>query len=417
MNSKSKDIKILIIDDENAIRKNIKAYLEDSDYITFEAENGKEGVELFKKEKPHLVLLDLRMPVMDGFEVLSSLKDEVVETPFIVISGTLHINDAILALKCGAWDFLLKPISDMGVVEHIVQKALEKAYLIKNNRTYQNKLEEEIEYRKSMQDKLVFHEKLASLGGITAGIAHEINNPLNYMNNYANLVAEVLEKWQKKVPIDNEDRHEELDLIKGWVDIIREQGERIRVIVKKMITHARQAGDQKVEETDICSLIEETFGISFHAMRAEHTGFQVEMETDLDKSIKKLNIVPSDFNQVFINIFNNAFNAVVIKSSEMSDESYKPKVSVKIKSSEDLLEIYIRDNGIGINPENIKKIFEPFYTSSEYNSTGLGLSLAHEVVAMYGGELNVESKKGEYSEFIIILPENVKLMSSPYYEN
>lgn len=268
-----------------------------------------------------------------------------------------------------------------------------------------NELELALENLKKSQQQLVQSEKLASLGALIAGIAHEIQNPLNFVNNFSQLSGELIEEI-KDVKTD-EDRDEILADIKMNLQKIHQHGKRADSIVKNMLEHSRTGtGDKQL--TNINQLCTEYLNLAFHGMRAKNPDFNCELVTQLDASAPELKIVPQEISRVLLNLFNNAFYAVNEKSRESITRNleikYKPTVSLITLSQDNSIIIKVKDNGTGV-PEKIKeKIFEPFFTTKPSGQgTGLGLSLSFDIIKAHGGEIKVESKENEFTEFVILL--------------
>jgi signal transduction histidine kinase len=266
---------------------------------------------------------------------------------------------------------------------------------------------------KSTQQQLIHSEKMASLGELTAGIAHEIQNPLNFVNNFSDVNKEMLEELKAERLKPNAERDEDLQnsLIDDVIDNeekINHHGKRADAIVKGMLQHSKQTKGIK-EPTDINALCDEYLRLAYHGMRAKDKNFNAEIKTDFDNSIGKINIVPQDIGRVLLNLFNNAFYAVNEKltanRSPLTDD-YKPTVTIQTKKINDKIEIIVSDNGNGIPQNIIDKIFQPFFTTKPTGEgTGLGLSLAYDIITKeHNGTIKVESKEGEGSEFVIQLP-------------
>jgi signal transduction histidine kinase len=273
-----------------------------------------------------------------------------------------------------------------------------------------------LENLKATQQQLIVQEKLASLGQLTAGIAHEIKNPLNFVNNFADLsvelVAELREAIEKQKKMIAESEYEDfldvLENLESNAKKINEHGKRADSIVHSMLQHSRgQAGER--EETDINAMLEEDLNLAYHGMRARDSSFNVTMETNFDKNVGKLTVVPQNISRAFLNIITNGFYELNRKKQENGD-SYEPTILVSSANKEKHVEIRIRDNGDGI-PEHIRdKLFNPFFTTKPTGQgTGLGLSLSFDIIAKeHQGDITFESKEGEYTEFIITLPKNGK---------
>ena len=269
-------------------------------------------------------------------------------------------------------------------------------------------LEKTLNNLKSTQSQLIQSEKMASLGELTAGIAHEIQNPLNFVNNFSDVNAELIdelnaERLKPKAERDEQLETEILNDIKENEQKINHHGKRADAIVKGMLQHSRKSSGQK-ESTDINALADEYLRLSYHGLRAKDKTFNAEMKTDFDGSIGKINVIPQDIGRVLLNLFNNAFYAVNEQKTQ-NPESYKPTVSVTTIKCDDKVQIIVKDNGKGIPQNVLDKIFQPFFTTKPTGEgTGLGLSLAYDIIKAHGGTLKVESNEGEGSEFIIQLP-------------
>jgi len=257
----------------------------------------------------------------------------------------------------------------------------------------------------SAQKQLVQAEKMASLGELTAGIAHEIQNPLNFVNNFSDVSNELLEEMKAELEKGNA---EEAKLIAGDVKVnlekILHHGKRADAIVKGMLQHSRTNTGQK-EPTDINVLAEEYLRLAYHGLRAKDKFFNAKFETDLDPSITKINIVPQEIGRVILNLINNSFYAVTEKKRTVSN-GYEPNVTISTKRINDKVEIQVKDNGNGIPQKVLDKIFQPFFTTKPTGQgTGLGLSLSYDIVTKgHDGEIKVETKEGEGSAFTISLP-------------
>jgi signal transduction histidine kinase/ligand-binding sensor domain-containing protein len=257
---------------------------------------------------------------------------------------------------------------------------------------------------KSTQAQLIQSEKMASLGELTAGIAHEIQNPLNFVNNFSDVNTELIDEAKQEMDKGNTDEVKTiLEDIKENEEKINHHGKRADAIVKNMLQHSRTSTGQK-ELTDINALADEYLRLSYHGMRAKDKTFNAEMKTDFDKSIGKINIIPQDIGRVLLNLFNNAFYAVNEKK-KTADESYKPEVEVETEKKEGKITITVCDNGNGIPQDIIDKIFQPFFTTKPTGEgTGLGLSLSYDIIKAHGGEIKVNTKENEGTEFTIQLP-------------
>ena len=262
----------------------------------------------------------------------------------------------------------------------------------------------------STQARLIQSEKMASLGELTAGIAHEIQNPLNFVNNFSEINTELINEMEEEM---NKGHTNEAKIIAGNIkknlEKITHHGKRADAIVKGMLQHSRTSSGQK-EPTDINALADEYFRLSYYGLRAKDKTFNATLQTNFDKSIGKINIIPQDIGRVLLNLYTNAFYAVLEKkklqpagSSEQS--VYEPTVSVVTKKDGDNIYIKVKDNGNGIPQKVADKIFQPFFTTKPAGQgTGLGLSLSYDIIKAHGGEIESVSKKDDGAEFIIQLP-------------
>ncbi len=263
---------------------------------------------------------------------------------------------------------------------------------------------------KITQKQLIQSEKMASLGELTAGITHEIQNPLNFVNNFSEVNKELIEELKSEKQKAKSERNEQLeDEILNDIDQnlekINRHGKRADAIVKGMMQHSRISTGQK-EPTDINALADEYLRLSYHGLRAKDKSFNATLQTSFDDSIEKINIIPQDIGRVLLNLYNNAFYAVTEKNASTSSaEKYEPIVSVITKNLNGKVEVIVKDNGNGIPQKVMDKIFQPFFTTKPTGQgTGLGLSLSYDIIKAYGGEIKVETKEGEGAEFIILLP-------------
>jgi len=267
-------------------------------------------------------------------------------------------------------------------------------------------LKESLDHLKSTQSQLVQSEKMASLGELTAGIAHEIQNPLNFVNNFSEVNSELIAEMKDELKKGNV---EEAKTIANDIDDNEQKiifhGKRADAIVKGMLQHSRSSSGVK-EPTDINVLADEYLRLAYHGLRAKDKTFNATMKTDFDVSIGTINIIPQDIGRVILNLITNAFY-VIDEKKKSGIEGYEPTVSVSTKKLNDKVLIRVKDNGNGI-PDSIKeKIFQPFFTTKPTGSgTGLGLSLSYDIVKAHGGEINAESKEGQGTGFIISLPIN-----------
>jgi len=258
---------------------------------------------------------------------------------------------------------------------------------------------------KSTQAQLIQSEKMASLGELTAGIAHEIQNPLNFVNNFSEVNKELVKELKTEIVRGNIAAAEAIaDDIMQNEDKINHHGKRADAIVKGMLQHSKASTGQK-EPSDINALAEEYLRLAYHGMRAKDKTFNTTLQTQLDPSVGKVTIGPQELGRVLLNLYNNAFYAVSEKSKQESNE-YNPVITVSTEKADGKVRIAVKDNGNGIPEKNRDKIFQPFFTTKPTGQgTGLGLSLAYDIITKgHGGEIKVKSEEGSGSEFMILLP-------------
>jgi signal transduction histidine kinase len=289
--------------------------------------------------------------------------------------------------------------------------AIENARLLNELRQRTDDLTASLEDLRSAQDRLVQTEKLASLGQLTAGIAHEIKNPLNFVNNFAALSAELTDELNdvlKPAAISEKIRNEvdELTgLLKDNLEKVVQHGKRADSIVKNMLLHSRE-GSGEHRSADINALVEECLNLAYHGARAEKSGFRITFKRDLDPDAGAAEVYPQEVTRALLNLISNGFYAATKRKAEADDETFEPALSATTRSLGNRVEIRIRDNGTGIPPEVREKIFNPFFTTKPAGEgTGLGLSMSHDIIVkQHGGSINVETERGVFTEFIITLP-------------
>ena len=328
----------------------------------------------------------------------------------VVAMNSLNAGDLAVSIPAAGPD-------EIGAMAHTLAAfrdtldALRK--LIDEQRERERELRAAHDQLKAAQANLIQAEKMASLGQLTAGIAHEIKNPLNFVNNFAELSRELL--GELKEAVDSapdgtraEDLDELMTTLDGNLAKIAEHGRRADGIVKSMLLHSR-GGSGERRQSDLNALIEEALNLAFHGARAQDQSFNVTLERDLDPSIGPLEAVPQDLTRVFLNLFGNAFYAVNKRRREGSETAFAPILTITTRNRGDEIEVRVRDNGTGIAPEIRDKLFQPFFTTKPTGEgTGLGLSISYDIVVQeHGGSIAVDSQPGEFTEFILRLPRNV----------
>jgi signal transduction histidine kinase/HAMP domain-containing protein len=314
------------------------------------------------------------------------------------------------------------------VVSLVEAFATQSALAVRNAKLFEEQGRRERDLRiahdelKATQASLIHAEKMASLGQLTAGIAHEIKNPLNFVNNFAELCCELLDELKETIAavIDSleaparSDLNELMAMLSGNLAKITEHGRRADGIVTSMLLHSR--GDSGERRTiDLNALVEEALGLAFHGARAQNQSFNVTLERDLDAGLAAIDVVPQDITRVFLNLFGNGFYAANKRQRDGPDPDFQPVLKVTTRDLGDEVEVRVRDNGVGMAPEVRAKLFTPFFTTKPTGEgTGLGLSISYDIVVQeHGGTITADSRPGEFTEFTLRLPRSPRDAAVP----
>ena len=300
---------------------------------------------------------------------------------------------------------LVETFADQAVI------AIENARLFGEVQDRTRELSQSLDDLRAAQDRLVQTEKLASLGQLTAGIAHEIKNPLNFVNNFSALSAELtgeLNDLLKSATLTDKMREEVEDLtrlLKENLDKVVQHGKRADAIVKNMLLHSRE-GSGEHRPVDVNVLVEESLNLAYHGARAEKQGFNITLKRSFDPNAGEIDVFPQEITRVLLNLISNGFYAATKRKAQVDGDGYEPTLAAVTTNLGDSVEIRIRDSGSGIPPEVKEKMFNPFFTTKPAGEgTGLGLSLSHDIVVkQHGGSIEVDTRPGEFTEFKVILP-------------
>jgi signal transduction histidine kinase len=313
----------------------------------------------------------------------------------------MFIGLAVMVLLFSSFLIAFKSIRNKQKAYALLQKQKEETEIQKQ------KLEQALNDLEATQAQLVQKEKMASLGELTAGIAHEIQNPLNFVKNFSEVSTELVEELKEE--INSGDLKNIPSLVTAVGDNLKTiayHSNRADTIIKAMMQHSRSSNGKR-EATDLNALAGEYLRLSYQGLRAKDKTFTATMQTNFDDSIGEAQVITQDLGRALLNLYNNAFYSVTEKRKKLGD-SFEPSISVGTKKQPNKIEIVVRDNGIGIPLQIKDKILQPFFTTKPTGQgTGLGLSLTYDIVKAHGGELKIDSKEGEYAEFKIILPQPV----------
>jgi signal transduction histidine kinase len=289
--------------------------------------------------------------------------------------------------------------------------AIENVRLFESVETRTRELGKSLEELRTAQDRLVQTEKLASLGQLTAGIAHEIKNPLNFVNNFSAVSVELIDELRQALSgaTVNDKLREEIneiaDMLQGNLDKVVQHGKRADSIVKNMLLHSR-TGSGEHRPVDINAVVEESLNLAYHGARAEKQGFNITLDRSFDPTAGEVDLFPQEITRVLLNLISNGFYAATKRKDQTGDNGYEPILAAATKNLGDRVEIRIRDNGTGIPPEVKDKMFNPFFTTKPAGEgTGLGLSISHDIIVkQHAGSIEVDTRPGEFTEFRIVLP-------------
>ncbi len=379
--------RILVVEDDALMRKSIVTFLQENGHHVLQARDGQEGLDVFHRQAPDLILLDLRMPKIDGLEVLEAITKESPEIPVIIVSGAGSMSDAIKTLKLGAWDYVTKPITDLALLEHAVTKSLERAELIRENRRYQNYLEEEVKKRTA---ELQQAQKLEAIGTLAGGIAHDFNNILSAILGYTEMAKGAL-------PADSQP-------VKDLERVIK-AGNRAADLVKQLLTFSRQ-GEQELQPVRIQHIIKEALKL-LHATIPS----SIEIRQDIDSNCAPILANPTQIHQILLNLCTNARYAMLKKGGILSVSLSQVEVpeaglpeAPKLTGGTYLV-LRVSDTGYGMDRDTMAKIFDPFFTTKERGEgTGLGLAVVHGIVTKLGGQITVSSEPGKGTVFQLYFP-------------
>jgi signal transduction histidine kinase len=388
---------VLTIDDDQAVRESLANFLEDFGYEVLQAGDGQQGLEVFAANRPDLILVDLRMPRMDGLQVLARVQELSPQTPIMVISGAGDIRDVVEALRRGAWDYLVKPIQDMNILLHSVETCLERARLQRQNLEYQQSLEESLEKLHRTQKEMIQSAKMAALGDLVAGVAHEVNTPIGVSVTAASFLAErtrQLRELYGKGEMKRSDLEKYLALAEESSGSVLSNLERAAELVQSF---KKVAADQSSEEKRVFGMKNylEQILLSLRP-QFKRTPHQVRMDCPDGLS---LDSYPGAIMQIITNL--------VMNSLIHGFADGRPgEISIKVEQTGENVVLTYRDTGIGMDREQKERIYDPFYTTTRGSGgTGLGMNIVYNLVTQtLKGSIMLETSPGQGAVFFLTLP-------------
>ncbi len=375
------NINLLLVDDENQFRQTVAKRLMKRGANVRQASSGQECLDSMAKDPVDVVVLDMKMPGMDGIETLHRIKEKHPDTEVIMLTGHASTRDGVDGIKSGAFDYLSKPVE----LEHLISK-IRQAF---DKRIRKREKQKEQDFRAKMEQQMIATERLASLGTLAAGVAHEINNPLAIIKESAGWMKSILLKDE----LSHMPRKGDFEMALGKI----ENGvERVRRITHQLLGSVKQT-DSTISEVNLKELVEET--VALHQKEAGDKGIEI-FQTASGSGVIWTD--PYKLRQVLINIINNAVHATDAGG----------KITATIEDFEDQVTLHITDTGRGIPREHLKKIFEPFFsTKPPGEGTGLGLFVSCSIIDKLGGKIDVESRLGQGTRFSIRLPRHPDVKS------
>lgn len=366
---------LLLVDDEEGFRATIAKRLGKRGFVLIQASSGEECLEILSKEPMDVVVLDVKMPGMNGIETLKAIKQTYKKTQVILLTGNVAVSDGIEGIKSGAFDYLTKPVE----IDHLVNKIKQAFEIIR----LEEEKQEELEYRAKLEKKMIDTERLVSLGTLSTGIAHEINNPLAIINESAGFMKQVVSAPEMF-------EYSQRDALLMGIEKIEKSVKRARKITHQLLGHVKKQGSQ-FSEVNLKALLYETLGL----LKKELEDKNIKIIWKIDKEKNVFWSDPYQIRQVLMNLLNNAIHAVKKNGS----------ITLSISDIDDDIILEIEDDGIGIPKENLRKIFDPFFTTKSFDEgTGLGLFVVHKILSDLDSEIEVKSTLGKGTSFKIKLP-------------
>lgn len=390
---------VLSIDDDQFVRESLANFLEDFGFTVLQARDGEEGLEVFAANRPDMVMVDLRMPRMDGLQVLAKVREIAPETPIMVVSGAGDIRDVVEALRRGAWDYLIKPIQDMNILVHSVRTCLDRARLMRQNREYQQSLEESLDKLHRTQKEMIHSAKMAALGDLVAGVAHEVNTPIGVCVTASSFLAErtrQLKDLYEKGEMKRSDLEKYLALAEESSASVLTNLERAAELVQSF---KKVAADQSSEEKrpfELKSYLEQIL-VSLRP-QFKRTPHKVHMACPEGLT---LDSYPGAIMQIMTNLIMNSL-------IHGFADGLPGEIFIEVETVEDAVSLSYRDTGVGMDKEQRDRIYDPFYTTKRGSGgTGLGMNIVYNLVTQtLKGSIVLETSPGQGAVFLLTLPKD-----------
>ena len=388
---------VLSIDDDQFVRESLANFLEDFGFTVLQARDGEEGLEVFAANRPDMVLVDLRMPRMDGLQVLARVREIAPETPIMVVSGAGDIRDVVEALRRGAWDYLIKPIQDMNILVHSVRTCLDRARLLRQNREYQQSLEESLDKLHRTQKEMIHSAKMAALGDLVAGVAHEVNTPIGVCVTASSFLAErtrQLRDLYEKGEMKRSDLEKYLTLAEESSASVLTNLERAAELVQSFKKVAADQSSEEKRSFELKSYLEQILvSLRPQFKRTPHT-----VHMDCPEGLT-LDSYPGAIMQIVTNLIMNSL-------IHGFADGLPGEIFINVESVADAVALSYRDTGVGMDKEQKDRIYDPFYTTKRGSGgTGLGMNIVYNLVTQtLKGSILLETSPGQGAVFLLTLP-------------
>jgi signal transduction histidine kinase len=407
---------ILIVDDNPTNLKVLADILTEAGFDLAVATNGQIAIQQIQDDPPELILLDVLMPEMDGFETCKQIKENpsLKDIPVIFMTAMSDPVDKVKGLSLGAVDYITKPFETEELLARL-HTHLQLRLLTKTLKEKNEKLSEALERLKGTQQQLIAQEKLATIGRLTAGIVHELRNPLNFIKNYGESSVELSDDLIEEIQnhcsrIDAEAVNYMKEVVADLQEnalIITRNAQRAESVIEDMLMQS-SANSSEPQLTYLNALLDQSLKLVYKSKYAQTNNLEIEIHKDYDETIGQVMLISAQISRAFINLIDNAFYALQKKQEQCSQHKvfFTPQLSLKTKKLDGVVQIRIRDNGIGIPRKFQEQIFRPFFSTKPTNQgTGLGLCLTHEIIVdEHGGSLTFETEPNIYTEFMIEIP-------------